>query len=335
MTTCDSNQHWTFDQLLVKISSLPLAQLQQLEASVSSQVHKLVSAQSIEDVWDHSFCVHCGSSDVVKNGHARGLQRYACRTCSHTYSNASQTPLSGLHRKDRLAKFAQCMGRDMTIRQTALEMGISTSTAFRWRHRFLSEAVEHQARNRSGVIEADETYFRQSSKGSRNLGRPPRSRGGAAMKSSKGGAQVAEKIAVLVMKTRGKPYVADRVVGTMTQANAMPMVKQMAAQNAFLCVDGSGAFRTVQQTLGIKTEAVAVAYEGRVRMTPDGPVHVQSVNNYHEKLKTWLNGDLRGVSTKYMPNYLAWMRMKEWFDGAPSPENFIFSALGKQVINTN
>ena len=37
--------------------------------------------------------------------------------------------------------------------------------------------------------------------------------------------------------------------------------------------------------------------------------HIQSVNNYHERMKTWINSRMRGVATKNLPNYLAWMRM--------------------------
>ena len=62
--------------------------------------------------------------------------------------------------------------------------------------------------------------------------------------------------------------------------------------------------------------------------------HVQSVNRYHEVLKTWINRELRGVSTKYLPNYLAWMRMRQWFKNDLRPEHFIISGVGKQIINT-
>ncbi len=52
-------------------------------------------------------------------------------------------------------------------------------------------------------------------------------------------------------------------------------------------------------------KSIAVSYDGGVQ---GGVYHVQTVNNYHQRLRGWVNGQLRGVSTKYMPNYLAWMR---------------------------
>ncbi len=62
--------------------------------------------------------------------------------------------------------------------------------------------------------------------------------------------------------------------------------------------------------------------------------HVQSVNRYHEVLKTWINRELQCVSTKYLPNYLAWMRMRQWFKGDLRAEHFVISGVGKTTINT-
>lgn len=52
---------------------------------------------------------------------------------------------------------------------------------FRWRHRFL-KAVAETPETLKGIIEADETHLPKRHKGSRNLGRPPRKRGGTASK---------------------------------------------------------------------------------------------------------------------------------------------------------
>ena len=57
------------------------------------------------------------------------------------------------------------------------------------------------------------------------------------------------------------------------------------------------------------------------------------VNNYHERLKTWVNYRLRGVATKYLPHYLAWQRLKTWRKGPISTSAVIGLALGHQLIN--
>ena len=61
--------------------------------------------------------------------------------------------------------------------------------------------------------------------------------------------------------------------------------------------------------------------------------HVQNVNNYHEQIKTWIQRKLRGVATKYLPNYLAWHRMLKWNGEGLDAVGILRSALGQQVVN--
>jgi hypothetical protein len=118
----------------------------------------------------------------------------------------------------------------------------------------------------------------------------------------------------------------------MTADQAVDALKSVVGPNTLLCTDGSGAFRKAAATLGVVTaKSIAVSHDGRAL---EGVYHVQTVNNYRERLKGWLNGSLRGVATKYMPNYLAWMRTLEWFkDQGARPEYFVPSGLGQQLIN--
>lgn len=73
---------------------------------------------------------------------------------------------------------------------------------------------------------------------------------------------------------------------------------------------------------------------GLRRPVSEGVYHVQTVNDYHKRFKTWVNRHLRGVSTKHLPSYIAWMRNWEWFKDGVKPEHFVVSGLGKQLINT-
>ena len=82
--------------------------------------------------------------------------------------------------KDRFAKNAECMSQRLTVREVAAECGVSVSTAFRWRHRFLKAVVPQQPLGVEGLLEVDETYFLHSRKGQRKLLRPARTRGGTA-----------------------------------------------------------------------------------------------------------------------------------------------------------
>lgn len=271
-------------------------------------------------------CPRCTFDRVVKNGHARGLQRYRCVGCSKTFNASTGTPLAGLHHKERFFQQGECLAKGLTVREAAGVMGVSLGTAFRLRHRFLKAVVAHQPSAVTGLVEADETYFRESQKGSRKMTRPSRKRGGkaAAAGSSK------DLVPVLVAKVRGSPAVADKALTAMTADQAEEVLRPLVGPDTLLCIDGSGALRKATAKLGLTTKSIAVSYDGRVS---EGVYHVQTVNNYHERLKTWTNRQLRGLATKYLDNYLAWMRMWEWFKEGVKPAHFIVSGLGQQIIN--
>lgn len=312
--------------LLPQMPSLTEAQLDELVLAVEKRRSKTKALRVLEGAWGAPKCAHCTSDQVVKNGHSRGLQRYCCRACSRTFNTTTGTPLAGLHSKERFFQQGECLVQGMTVREAAGALGVSVSTAFRLRHRFLQAVQAHQPTQVSGLLEADETYFRESQKGSRKMTRDSRGRGGKA--TPKGSAR--DMVPVLIGRVRGTHQVLDRVLTAMIAAQAEDALRTVVGPDTLLCTDGSGALRTAAAKLGVTSKSVAVSYDGRVR---EGVYHVQTVNNYHERFKTWVNRQLRGVSTKHLPNYLAWMRLWEWFKEDIKPEHFVVSGLGKQLIN--
>jgi transposase-like protein len=284
-------------------------------------------------------CPHCHALNIVKNGQSHGLQRYRCNACAKTFNAATGTPLSRLRNKERFFQQGKCLAEGLSVRAAAEVLDVAVTTAFRLRHRFLESAVTHQPKQVSGLLEADETYFRESQKGSRKpklpgsaaLLRKARHRGGKADKSVKGKTSRKDLVPVLVGRLRGQPHVADRVLSAMDAAQATDALRGWVGPDTLLCTDGSGALRKAAADLGVTAKSIAVSYDGRVS---DEGFHVQSVNSYHQRLKSWINRDLRGVATSYLPNYLAWMRIREWFKTDLKPEHFVVSGLGKQVINT-
>ncbi len=57
------------------------------------------------------------------------------------------------------------------------------------------------------------------------------------------------------------------------------------------------------------------------------------VSNYHGRLQSWILHRLRGVATKYLPNYLAWMRLMSWKHQGIHADEIVTSAMGQQAIN--
>jgi transposase-like protein len=323
-----------FETLLASVAEMTEAQLDELIAVVDERRARTKAVRIVEATRDVRTCLHCSSPLVVKNGHSRGLQRYRCQACLKTFNATSGTPLARLRHKERFYQQGECLAQGMTVREAAAEMGVAVSTAFRLRHRFLTAVVPHQPVHAPGLLEADETYFLESRKGCRKLARKSRARGRGKYfpgkhpgKTVKGNARGAS-VAVLIGQVRGTHIVADRVLTEMNAAQATDALKTVVGPDTLLCIDGSSVLRGAAAELGVTAKSIAVSYDGHV------VYHVQTVNNYHSRLKAWINGRLRGVATRYMPNYLAWMRMWEWFRDGIKPEHFIISGLGHQLINT-
>ena len=76
-----------------------------------------------------------------------------------------------------------------------------------------------------------------------------------------------------------------------------------------LCTNSHSAFLHLQRMLGVATKSFMASYHGPVL---DKVYNVQSATNYHGRLKIWIHHRLRGVSTKYLPSYLAWMQLTTW-----------------------
>ena len=60
----------------------------------------------------------------------------------------------------------------------------------------------------------------------------------------------------------------------------------------------------------------------------DGAWHVQNVNAYHSRLKSWIH-KFRGVATCYLENYLGWFRALDREPaGSQKPAHWLVMALG-------
>lgn len=125
-------------------------------------------------------CPHCASHGLQRWGHVSGLPRYRCKDCRRSFNALTGTPLARLRKKDRWAAHAQALMTGESVVKAAKRCDVAVSTAFRWRHRFLSAPAIDKPSQLSGIVEADETYIRESFKGKRSdLPRAARKRGAA------------------------------------------------------------------------------------------------------------------------------------------------------------
>ncbi len=123
-------------------------------------------------------CPHCKSSNVYKRGQQRGVQMYQCKECSKWYSETTGTPLYDIKLKNKWQSYLRCMEQGMPIKKIAKELNISIQTSFDWRHKILSSLNQFVPDKLSLEVECDELELALSNKGSRDMDRKPRKRGG-------------------------------------------------------------------------------------------------------------------------------------------------------------
>jgi transposase-like protein len=290
-----------FNHLSTAIESLSPCQRSQL-------LERLQHPDAIPDIIEHLEqqlqshlkCPKCSHDQIHRWGTLKGLQRYRCRGCHKTFTALTDTPLTRLRKRDLWMEYAQSMLNSEALRTAAIRCHIHVSTSFRWRHRFLALADYLNAHELTGIVEADQTMFRESFKGQRKITkRPVRKRGNDNKKGAKW-------VPVLVARDRSAGE-ADFVLKRFTLKNVEQHLLPLLSRDIVLCTDGHLTFETLTRKHQLEHKVLNASDGERVKASV---FHIQGVNNYHQRLKGWIQR-FHGVATKYLPHYLGWFR---WFD---------------------
>ena len=317
----------SFEQLVTALEGLTDEQRRTVAERVKVLGERADSARLIaEKLGAPPACPHCAAAGAVRFGFVRGQQRMRCKSCRRTFTPLTGTPFLHLRDKGKLLAHAECMGEGMTIRRTAAAVGLTVDRAFRWRHRFLKLLAEQRPAGMTGVVEADETFFRRSYKGQRRgIPRAAKRRGGP---SPDGAGN--ERVAVVVAMQRGARITTDRVLEDLTAPTLTAALRPSLGPDAILSTDGNTAYPIVARNLGIAAGSFVAGYDGH---GGSGAWHVQNVNAYDSRLKGWMSR-FHGVATKYLHHYLGWRRLLDRFKDSVTGQQFLFHALRVEYINT-
>lgn len=244
-------------------------------------------------------CGHCGSHNVQAWGRRGGLARLRCRDCGRTFNALTGTPLARLRMRDAWVGYARTLVDGLSVRKAARMCGLDPSTAFRWRHRFLARIAVTKPEKLDGIVEADESYFLRSEKGSRHLDRPARHRGGTGTPANQGHDQVP----VLIACDRFR-HTTDAIMLDKSAASITAVLEPVVAKDALLVSDGAPAYRSFANAAGLLHVALAATAGERTW----GVYHIQHVNAYASRLRLWMHR-FRGVATRYLASYLGWHRL--------------------------
>jgi transposase-like protein len=266
-------------------------------------------------------CGHCGSERVARWGRAHGLARYRCRDCRRTFNVLTGTALARLRHRQQWLSFGAALQDGSSVRKSAKSCGVAVSTAFRWRHRFLAAPATNKPTRMSGIVEADETFFRRSYKGSRRwtqplpeLDPPRRKARRRGVQTGRRGTALEELVPVLIVRDR-QQATSDAVLPDLRAETIGCQLLPLLGPDALLCTDASRAYARIARDAGIPHEPVNRAAGEYVR---NHIFHIQNVNAYDSRLKGWM-ARFHGVATKYLASYLGWRRLIERLASSINP----------------
>jgi transposase-like protein len=313
-----------FEALLQLVERLSLEQRTSLGRALAAASGESEAVRLLEEAFIAApHCPHCAATALQRWGYASGLRRYRCKGCHKTFNALTGTSLARLRKKACWLAYGEALAKGMTLAQAAVHCGVHMTTSFRWRHRFLQAPAATQEAL-TGVVEADETFFRRSYKGSRRwhqagepLERRPHRRG---ERASKRGLS-AEQVPALIARDRAG-HTVDAVLPDLGAVAIAVVLGPVVAGDAVLCSDGAKAYAAFAAQHGLHHEPINVAAGIRVR---DGAFHVQNVNAYHGRLKGWMVR-FKGVATRYLSNYLGWRRALERVPEPNAPGTWLLAA---------
>lgn len=292
---------------------------------LSKRLNKMQNVQVVNTLIESkvtatAVCPKCAHDKIARWGSASGLQRYRCVACKATFNALTGTPLARLRKKEKWLDYAQQMQQGTSIRKSAQACDVHRNTAFRWRHRFLDSPNGSKPAGLSGIAEADEAFFLESFKGMKKaMPRTPRKRGGKAAKPGLSD----EQIPVLICRDRAG-ITTDFILKKDDRQHLVEALKPILPSDTILCTDGSRAMVGVARQLGITHRPVNL--NAGIRVVA-GVYHVQNVNAYGSRLKTWMRR-FNGVATCYLANYLGWCRSLDRSRDNGSATSFLSESLG-------
>lgn len=252
-------------------------------------------------------CPHCGAKGkgVCKNGvHSNSRPRFICKHCGKQFSVTTNGILYYSKKDFSMWKeFISCFLHGFSVRKSAEICGINKNTAFLWRHKVCDSLVGiMNGVTMSGIVEADETYFRVSYKGNRqafkngSVDRKKRKRGTSILHKNRKRGLSREQVCVPCAINRSGLSVSKiSGLGKASYNGISAVIASHISKGSILCADGATAYDSLASKNGLE----------RVEVNQFGLYNIQRMNSYHSRLKGFVDR-FNGVSTKHLNNYLVY-----------------------------
>lgn len=289
-------------QIKEQIAALNFEELYELEEFISGNIDK--QKQSIIEIAlpQKCDCPHCMSSEIIKWGNSKGFQRFMCKKCKRTFTNKTGSLLHHIKKADELIKYSMLMFSEgiNNLETLAKRIGISKKTALDWRHKILI-SLGSEAPVFKKLTEIDGVWFRYSQKGRKGL-KYSKKRGRSSHQGDSG-----FQAKVLITKERkGILDMSFIKIGRLSKKDIARRLSGKFEKTSVLVSDKHRSIASFAKSEDITHESFIASEHVR-----DKIYHVQTINNIAGFLDTSINRQLRGVSTKYLQNYVTWATLQD------------------------
>ena len=246
-------------------------------------------------------CPHCESKQFVSNGSVNGRKRYKCNNCKRSFGDYSGTVLSNIKKMNKFLKYKEIMLNEGTIplKMMCSRVGISIKTAFDWRHKLIGSLSESNDKFENET-QIDDIWVSYSQKGRRGL-KFSKKRGG---NKKAGDNNYQAKILTATNKDQTVMKVAR--IGRITKSDIQRKLGNKFKTGTKIISDSHPSI--VGFAKDIKLNHVYFKSKEHIASTGE---NLQFLNNQASRLDTMINRTLKGVSTKYLQNYVNWFSFVE------------------------
>lgn len=247
------------------------------------------------------YCPHCKSLDFIKHGYSKHGKRFKCKSCHRTFCPTTGTAIHNIKEKDKFIEYSRITKEEglQTIAHMKKRISICNQASFDWRHRLLLSTPKKKEKFEQEV-QMDDLWFLYSQKGRKGLDYA-RERGGSKRKGD-------NDFQVKVLAASDKKQLELKVakIGRISEKDIIQAVGEKFNSSSKLVTDKHKSFGAFAK--GVELDHVSFLSKNHKAGTGE---NVQYVNNVAERLKTWINRQLRGVSTKYLQLYVSYFSYTE------------------------
>lgn len=290
----------TIEQILYLFNSLGVDDQKLLMAALNRDNSSQQDSAN-NDLPVMSHCPYCQSKLIIKHGARDSFQRYKCKSCHKAFTSTTGTSYYHLQKKDKFEEYKTLMEQGyIPLKKIAAKTGISIQTAFDWRHKILSNLKETN-NHFEGLTEIDDLWFLYSQKGRKGL-KYSRKRGGSKRRGD-------NNFQVKMLITADRKTTKDLSVVRIGRLKKSDIERKVGGQ----FVNGSTLISDKHRSIAsfAKSEGLTHVSFLAKKHTAGGDYHIQNVNNIATRLKTVVNHEFRGVSTKYLQCYANWFALLE------------------------